>query len=132
MDLENSTVTYNNMTLTLGEAVAVPRWCELILCTFLLISAILAFGGNSLILLVETQNKFKTSTDWLVFFMSANDNLFAVFNIPIFTIYHLGYWHVIANDITCKLHYFLKAVTMLSSTLLLTTVAIDRFFKTCK
>ena len=132
MDLENSTVINNNLTLESGETVTVPRWCELILCTFLLISAILALGGNSLILTVEIKNNFKTSTDWLVFFISANDFLFAVFNIPIYVIYHLGYWTMIASDITCKVHYFLEAVTMLSSTLMLTIVAIDRFFKTCK
>ena len=87
MDLENSTVINNNLTLESGKTVTVPRWCELILCTFLLISAILAIGGNSLFLIVEIKNKFKTSIDWLVFFISANDFLFAVFNIPIYVIY---------------------------------------------
>ena len=43
-----------------------------------------------------------------------------------------GVLEMIASDITCKVHYFLEAVTMLSSTLMLTIVAIDRFFKTCK
>ena len=136
--MEFINTTGNNVNISNITAVdesktsLVPRWCEIILIHFLFITAILAVSGNCIILMVEVKNRYKTSTDWLVSFMAVNDVLFAMYNIPIYITYHLGYWKTIASNTTCKIHYFIEEVTMFSSAILLGTVAIDRYFKTCK
>ena len=114
-----------------GLVVTIPRAYEIVLVVFLFISAILAIFGNGIILLVEIRNRCKTSSDWLILFMAANDISCALINIPFYIVYHLGYWRVIGSDVTCKLHYYVEQTTMFSSVLLLCIIAIDRYLKTC-
>ena len=136
MGLDNLTVTdTNNSDVALPnefETIPIPYGYEIALIIYLLVTAILAICGNSIILLVEANNRCKTSTDWLIMFMAANDMLCALLNIPFYIIYHLGFWSVLGSDASCKLHYYIEQTTMFSSTLLLCIVAVDRYFKTCR
>ena len=111
---------------------AVLEWCRTALVIYMTLVAILAVSGNGIIILVERNNKCKTSTDWLVSFMSANDLIYAILNIPIHISLQLGSWTFSGSDALCKGHKFVERVTMYSSALLLCIVALDRYWKTCR
>lgn len=136
MDFNGSVYNISNGSyqteLENGKIIVIPRSCQIILVVYLSITCVLAIFGNCLILMVEIKNRFKTSTDWLVCFMAVNDILLATFCIPMYVIMHMGYWAEIASDVLCKFHFYINEVTMFSSALLLGTVAIDRYFKTCR
>ena len=124
-----------NISANISESdlvATVPRGYEIALATCLIIAAILAIFGNGIILLVESRNKCKTSCDWLILFIAANDIFCALINIPFYIVFHLGYWWAIGSDFTCKLHYYVEETTMFSSVLLLCIISIDRYFKTCR
>ena len=114
------------------DLITIPVWCEIIMIVYLYLTAILAVCGNCIILLVETKNRYKTSTDWLVTFMSCTDILFAVFPVPVYIVIQMGFFADIASDAICKMFRFVEYFTTFSSALLLGTVAIDRYFKTCR
>ena len=133
VNASNHSETSTNITLPdIGSVIIIPKWCEVVMTVYLFITGFLAITGNFLILTVEVKNKLKTSTDWLISFMGANDILFAMYNIPVYIIFHLGSWKSLASDVSCKLHYFVELTTMFSSAVLLGTVAVDRYFKTCR
>ena len=136
MDSNFSTNNFSNGShgtdFDTGVTNFVPKWSEIVLVIYMLMTAILAISGNCIILLVEINNHFKTSTDWLVCFMAANDILIASFCIPMYIINHMGYWAEIVSGVICKLHFYIEYVTTFASAMLLGTVAIDRYFKTCR
>ena len=121
-----------NITEDLEETLIIPAWCEMIIIVYLYLTAILAICGNCIILLVETNNRYKTSTDWLVSFMASTDILFVIFPLPMYIVIQMGLFADIASDAICKLFRFVEYMTTFSSAMLLGTVAIDRYFKTCR
>lgn len=128
---ENLTVSCN-LTCKVVENIMVPNWSRILLIIYMLITGVLAASGNGIIILVERKNKCKTSTDWLVSCMAANDLAFAIINIPIHVVLQLGSWKSLGSDGLCKVHAFVEKWTVYSSTLLLCTVALDRYWKTCR
>lgn len=128
---ENATFM-GNSTSELFVDVTLPDWSRILFIIFLLITGILAVSGNGIILLVERKNKCKTSTDWLVSCMAANDLAFATVNIPVHVVLQLGNWKPLGSDGLCKVHVFVQRMTMYSSTLLLCIIALDRYWKTCR
>ena len=133
MNVSLYTTHVGNETIKeLGTVGGVPRWSEMLLTVFLIMTAILGVSGNSLIVLVESKNLFKTSTDWLVAYMATTDIIFALINIPIYVLFHVGCWEYVGSDAGCMIHLFIEKSTMLSSSLSLCTVAADRYLKTCR
>ena len=132
LSVANSSNVTDCDSLKLENEAVIPSWSEIGLIIFMILTAVLAISGNSIIILVEMKNLCKTSTDWLVMYMAANDILFAIVNIPIYVIFHSGYWVNIGTDTGCMIHIFVEKVTVFSSTILLCTVAADRYIKTCR
>ena len=106
----------------------VPAWCHVLLISLMVRAATLAVFGNGVIIVVERKNRCKTSTDWLVCFMAANDLTFSLVSVPIKISKQYGN----TGSFLCKTDVFFEKWTMYSSTLLLTTVALDIFWKTCR
>ena len=120
-DPDNTTHEHDNHS-------ALPDWCRILLITYMVIAAILAIFGNGVIILVERKNRCKTSTDWLVCFMAANDLTYVVINVPI----NVSLQFRSTEALLCNIHMFVEKWTVYSSTLLLCTVALDRYWKTCR
>ena len=121
MDHANESTLCENYT-------PLPAWCYWVLISLMVVVAILAIFGNGIIILVERKNRCKTSTDWLVCFMAANDLTYSIVNVPIKITKQFG----ITANFLCKTDVFFEKWTMYSSTLLLATVALDRYWKTCR
>ena len=128
----NASSNINDSGYYLGKETVSSSWPEVVLIFYMITTAILAIGGNGIIILVEIRNLCKTSTDWLVTSMAANDILFALVNIPVHVMFHSGSWANIGSDAGCAIHTFVEKVTVFSSTLLLCAVAVDRYLKTCR
>ena len=127
-----NTTTDFNSTNEIRIDSTVIDWCRIVLIIYMVLVAILAVSGNGIIILVGRKNRCKTSTDWLVCFMAANDLTFAIINIPVHISLQLGSWKFLGSDTLCKVHVFVERMTMYSSTLLLCIVALDRYWKTCR
>ena len=125
--LENNTANANNTTVSEND-IPLPAWCPVVLILLMVSAAVLAILGNGIIILVERKNKCKTSTDWLVCFMAANDLTYSFVNVPIKTFQQIGNMEIFL----CKVDIFFEKWTMYSSTLLLATIALDRYVKTCR
>ena len=117
-----------NKTLGCENYTPLPDWCPVVLTTLIVIAALLATFGNGIIILVERKNRCKMSTDWLVCFMAANDLTYSIINVPIKVLRQFG----TTETFLCKIDFFIEKWTMYSSTLLLATVALDRYWKTCR
>ena len=128
---ENDSISVDSTNIHSDDTV-IPEWCQILLIIYMLATAVLAICGNGIIILVERKNRCKTSTDWLVACMAANDFVFALVSIPIHTLVHLGTWESLGSDGACKVHVYVEKVTTYSSTLLLCVVALDRYLKTCR
>ena len=128
----NLSVLDSNISDSDCDVDLVPRWAEIGLTVYMMTTALLSIFGNGLIVIVEVKNLCKTSTDWLVFCMAANDILFALVNIPIYVMFYMGSWLYTGSDAGCSIHVFIEKSTIFSSTLLLCTVAVDRYCKTCR
>ena len=125
--LENNTAHANDTTVSEND-VPLPAWCPVVLISLMVLAAVLAIFGNGIIILVERKNKCKTSTDWLVCFMAANDLTYSFVNVPIKIFQQIGN----TSNFLCKVDIFFEKWTMYSSTLLLAIIALDRYLKTCR
>ena len=125
--MENYTDHANESTIR-ENYTPLPVWCPVVLISLMVVVAILAIFGNGIIILVERKNRCKTSTDWLVCFMAANDLTYSIVNVPIKITKQFGN----TANFLCKTDVFFEKWTMYSSTLLLATVALDRYWKTCR
>ena len=131
-DFEGNITTVVNTTNETWCDNDVLEWYEITLVIYMVLTTLLAVSGNGIIILVERNNKCKTSTDWLVCFMAANDLIYAIVNIPVHISLQLETWTFSGSDTLCKGHTFVERVTMYSSALLLCIVALDRYWKTCR
>ena len=84
--MDNSTGSSNSTY----DIIVEPLWSIYVYAVANIIVMILAVTGNGVILIVEQFNKQKTSTDWLVTFMSGYDIVLAGCNIPIYILYVNG------------------------------------------
>ena len=120
---------YSNVTLSS----LVPNWSIISLTIYIIIAMLIGLPGNSLVLIVESQVKRKTSTDWFVIFIAACDfvslsvsgTLFILFLMP-------DVWTAISSEFPCKLHQYIIQCAFLQSLLLITCMGFDRYMKTCR
>lgn len=89
-----------------------------------------AAPGNVLVILVQLKNKTKSSTDYFVMTMAAFEFICSTVNV---------FLQIIKIPLTtrlttafCRLYIYTSYTTSTSSALLLATIAIDRYLKTCR
>ena len=89
-----------------------------------------SLAGNILIIcVVFTKRRMRTVTNYLIVNMALSDLLITAFNMPPTIITQDFYWFGgIHGEILCKLLPFIQALSVASSVLTLTAIAIDRFF----
>lgn len=121
-------------TTTVGSIVNdVPKWTEIFVVVFMSVVTLSGVPGNGIILIVQWRNRDKSSTDVLVSTMAVFELLCAGFN-SVFTMFRniQDIWVEIASNTICSVHIYTQYITSTSSTLLLTAIALDRYFHTCK
>ena len=101
-NLNNNGSSFANSTQPYSGIAQPSFWSTVVFIVAMVIIMVLAVLGNSVILVMELFNKQKTSTDWLVTFMSANDLVLAC-NVPIYILLYSG---------KCKTHLCLTSCTL--------------------
>ena len=111
----------------------VPEWVHILEIVYLTLITLFGGLGNASIIFVQSKNLVKVSTDYLIITLAAVDLYGASFNTLLYLCRHVSaVWHVIASDLVCCVHIFSVYMTSISSTVLLTATAIDRYLQTCK
>lgn len=133
-EFENMSIAYDKeYSLYMYDTSAVPQWAKWTVMTYLLFVMVFGVTGNGLLILVQTKNKNKTSTDYLIFAMAVvefvTSSVYTSFNIcrQVNTV-----WKKLASAVLCKLLTFLGYQLGMSSIFLITAIAVDRYIKTCK
>lgn len=111
----------------------IPQWALDIELVYLVFILVIGIPGNSLVVLVQMQNKEKTSTDYYVMFMAGFDLLCSSVNtsLRIFTNTR-AIWIKLVSSFVCTIRSFFVYTTTMSSVFLLAAIAIDRYIKTCR
>lgn len=128
--MENTTVLRLDANSTVVSVI--PLWAKCVEMSYLSLIAIIGIPGNILILIVQTSNRHKSSTDYLVITMAIYELICSSFNAPIKIIYNTSVWPYMASDIVCRIHAFLIYILTFSPTYLLGAIAVDRYVKTCR
>lgn len=98
----------------------------------LMIIAIVAIVGNGLVLAVQFQKTAKTSTDFLLATLACVDFIMGLLLAPIMALGLMNAWFdQNARDILCRSESYLIYVSGTASTTLLSSIALDRYFKVC-
>ena len=110
----------------------IPNEVRMLRMVFVVVVSGLGVIGNTLVGAVMVNVRDKNSTDWLVLFMSITD-LYAslVLGFTFFCRDELQCWERISGNFACRFHFMSVTIAYVSSSMLLTTIAIDRYFKTC-
>ena len=128
---ENFSAEWEENVTRVYDGEGLPMWAVHVEICYLAVIGGLAIPGNTLILIVEFNNKDKASMDYLVLTMAVFDFLCATFNVFV-QISAKTIWSLVASTVTCKLFVFTGYIVSISTVLLLGAVAVDRFIKTCK
>lgn len=111
----------------------VPEWAKSLVIIFMSIVTVFGVLGNGIIIIVQLKNRDKSSTDVLISTMAVFELLCSGFNgILILLMNFPAVWREIASGVLCSIHSYTLYVSSISSTLLLTVIALDRFYRTCK
>jgi cell division protein FtsL len=88
--------------------------------------------GNILVIIVETKEKNKSSTDWFVLALAVCDVVSLSFNIPVFFLAFTSLWRYVGSTIGCKLHTYVHFLTYLASALMFAAIGFDSYTKICR
>lgn len=130
----------SNTSLNLSEIVkvdndnlGVPEWAKSLVILFMSIVTVFGVTGNGIVIIVQLKNRDKSSTDVLVSTMAAFELVCSGFNGSLILLMNLpALWREIASGVLCSINSYTLYATSISSTLLLTAIALDRFYRTCK
>lgn len=119
-----------NVTIKIGLVALVPGWCRTVLSIYMCIVFSTGLPGNIIVLLVQAKIQRKTTTDWLVAFLAVCDIISLIVCIPVYMIITQLWWSTIGSTAGCRFHNFIIHLTFIASTLLITCIGLDRFWKT--
>ena len=129
---ENTTTT-GGLTQDSLTASALWQWIWLSELIFMAIIFIFGTSGNIFVILVELKNKIKYSTDYLVISLSSFEIVCATLTPARFVMeYTPVLWKHVGSSSFCQFSWFVGYATGLSSPLLLSAIAVDRFILTCR
>lgn len=109
-----------------------PLWVGYLEISYLTVIVLIGVPGNILILLVQRQNREKSSTDILIAAIAVFELVCSGCNAPLKILMNTRLWIFIMSDSICRFHIFIVYTTTFASTYLLAAVAIDRYVKTCR
>lgn len=102
------------------------RTVKTILCVFYTLLSVGAFVGNACILIVIiSKRSLRTVTNTFILSLAVSDILIAAWNMPLQLLFHLNNeWTF--GETMCKLTSFIQGVSILTSILALTAIAVER------
>ncbi|XP_052768043.1 5-hydroxytryptamine receptor 2B-like [Mya arenaria] len=117
----------------LSESSVVPPWVSMATTVVLVMVFLLCISGNSLVLIIQWRQAHHSSTDYFVVTMAAFDLLTGMTLIPLIVAFlHVPLWQMIASDPICKVYTYVRYTVSIATTVLLSTTALDRYFKICR
>ncbi|XP_052820138.1 galanin receptor 2b-like [Mya arenaria] len=122
--------THEQLQTEVSEEIAVPAWVSAITTVALTLVFLLCISGNSLVGAVQLRQTRRSSTDYFVLTMAVFDFVAGLTLIPwmVFALHH-RVWLMVASDTMCKLYHYFRYSVNIASTTLLSTTAVDRYFK---
>lgn len=111
----------------------IKPWAQIVELVYLTMILILGVPGNLIVTIIQWRNPAKSSTDYLVFTLAAFELICAGFNVP-FQIFRntILVWQLMYSSLLCRTNTFSFAVIHIGSSLLLASIATDRFIRSCK
>lgn len=102
------------------------RAVKTILCVFYTLLSVGAFAGNACILIVIiSKRSLRTVTNTFILSLAVSDILIAAWNMPLQLLFHLNNEWTFGKTM-CKLTSFIQGVSILTSILALTAIAVER------
>ena len=92
----------------------------------------LGIPGNIIVLTVFIYQRALNTTEWFILFITLYDLLSSLFNVPVYVSFTNGIWKNYGTEFICQFHMFFSQTVVLSSTFLITGLAIDRYWKVCR
>lgn len=129
--MENASVNISNQ-LADDSSVSLPLWVNYLDSSFLALICLIGIPGNSLILIIQRQNREKSSTDILIAGMAFYELICSSCNAMVRIGMNTKVWTHIGSDTVCGVHLFMIYTTTFASAYTLAAIAIDRYFKTCR
>lgn len=133
--ISNTTTGSNSTDMKLydNKDYEIPDWAELVSFVFMSVVTILGLPGNGIILIVQWKNREKSSTDYLITTLAVFECFCSGFNSIMIILRRVkSIWLSIASAWICRVHTFSMYNTSISSTLLLTVIALDRYSLACR
>ena len=96
---------------------------------YLYIVIALGIPGNIIVLTVFIYQRTLNTTEWFILFITLYDLLSSMFNVPVYVSFTNGIWKYYGTEFICQFHMFFSQSVVLSSTFLITGLAIDRYWK---
>ena len=96
--------------------------------TFISISFILGIPVNALVVLVHSQIKEKTVTDWMIFYIAICDIL-SLMNAPFYVCQFEGFWMLGVPNFFCIYNHVNISSSSMASYLYCAATAVERYFK---
>lgn len=113
--------------------VAYPEWSFIAVIVFMVVIFLTGVPGNILIIVILIRLKSKFSTDYYIIMLAIVDLICTGINSPIYIARNIQpFLHITFSTNFCKVHSGFLYLTTMSSTLLLSVIAGDRYLVTCK
>lgn len=122
--LENVTAL-NDLTIQDPFYVKTYPWTRHSAAIFSSLSFLLGVPGNTLVGLVHVRIKYKTVSDWMIFYIALCD----IFSLLIVPLYICHFESIVIPNFFCKFYYFGVNSVSMSSYFYLGLTAIERYFK---
>ena len=126
----NSNLTQGSGNITCCEA---PGWSSSFVVAYMCIIIVIGLPGNGLVVLILSGIRNKFSTEYYILTMAIFDFLCSGLNTPLYIVRNVpAAWGDYASHRYCQIHSTMLYMTILSSTLFLTAIAVDRYVVTCR
>ena len=109
-----------------------PTWARDLQVVYLILIAVLGIPGNTCLILVLGKKENKSSTDYLILTMAVLETFCSGISSTLNMIRSISWWETIASTTFCKILIFVSYQFGLTSILLLASIAVDRYVKTCR
>jgi len=132
LDIANltSTTLQGNVSAELQIQSHTPIGLKISTLMFLGIVMLFSILGNFSVVIAVLKTTFKSSTDYFVVTIAFVDLISALTVVPIMVMRRIDpIWHAIASELTCRTYCYFIYFTSISSTVLLSFLATDRYLR---
>ncbi|XP_052778128.1 orexin receptor type 2-like [Mya arenaria] len=111
----------------------IPAWVSFTCTVVLTLVFLICVFGNSIVCAVQMRQVRRSSTDYFVMTMAAFDLFTGLAILPVTVVsLHLPLWLMVASDAICKMLNYCQYSGNIVTTVLLSVIALDRYFKVCR